>query len=389
MNSGMGRHKPTLLVVDDEPEIASFLTEVANDLGFETHSVLNGDDFAGAFNELEPSTIILDLNLPDTDGIELMRYMAECKAQSSIFIVSGSDRRTLAAANAIAAEYRLNIKGVIGKPLDLDDLEEKLSPILSEHNQFSRDAIHEAIHTGAITAFYQPKMDLTGAGAPKMIGVELLCRWLKPDGGIYFPDQFLPAVGRNGLMFDMTQKLFEQALHDMNVWQANGLELNLSFNLDGSIFEDLSLPDQLATLAAKYSVPAHRLTMEVTETKIMADALKAMDITTRIRLRNFNISIDDFGTGYSSFVQLYRLPFNELKIDKSFVMDIGENPEASVIVQTLVSLGKNLGLKVCAEGIETEEALNFLRDCECDTGQGYYFSKAISAEAIMELDFRG
>jgi EAL domain-containing protein (putative c-di-GMP-specific phosphodiesterase class I) len=132
-------------------------------------------------------------------------------------------------------------------------------------------------------------------------------------------------------------------------------------------------------------VPQSRITLEITESAAMSAPAATIDNLTRFRLKDFNVSLDDFGTGYSSLVQLYRLPFNELKIDKSFVMDIGVNSEAEIIVDILALLGKKLGLKVCAEGIENGAMLRHVQKSGCDLGQGYLFSKPVAADMIEVL----
>jgi EAL domain-containing protein (putative c-di-GMP-specific phosphodiesterase class I) len=169
------------------------------------------------------------------------------------------------------------------------------------------------------------------------------------------------------------------------VWLDHGLDLAVSINLDGTLLDDRTLPDTLSDLAAKHGITAARVTLEITESAAMSAPAATMDILTRFRLKEFNVSLDDFGTGYSSLVQLYRLPFNELKIDKSFVMDIGANSEAEIIIEILALLGKKLGLKVCAEGIENGTMLRHVQNSGCDLGQGYLFSKPVPPDMIEIL----
>jgi EAL domain-containing protein (putative c-di-GMP-specific phosphodiesterase class I) len=189
-------------------------------------------------------------------------------------------------------------------------------------------------------------------------------------------------------MHDLTAVVAEKAFKAARGWLDEGYDLAVSLNLDGTMLDDRSLPDRLTAMATRAGVSPGRITLEITESAAMAAPAATMDILTRFRLKEFNVSIDDFGTGYSSLVQLYRLPFNELKIDKSFVMDIGTNSEAEIIVEVMTLLGKKLGLKVCAEGIENGAMLRHVQRSGCDLGQGYLFSKPVEAEMISMLAAR-
>lgn len=374
-----------LLVVDDEKAVTEFISEVAEGIGFSVDLVHDGRHFQRSYIKQRPSVIILDLNLPGIDGIEILRLLSEQKCTAKILITSGSDSRTIAAVRQIGMQQNLSIAGVLPKPLLVEDVEAALTPLLATQTSVLPIDVESAIENGEIQLHYQPKIDLVNGTGVSIAGVEALVRWIKPDGSMIYPDEFLPIVATEGLMPLLTETVVECALDDASVWIQAGLDLVTSVNLDGSLFDDLSLPDRMASMAGSRNVPTSKMTFEVTETAAMANTTATMDILTRLRVKNFNVSMDDFGTGYSSLIQLYRLPFNELKIDKSFVMDIGKNNSAIVIVEALTILGKKLGLKVCAEGIENRNALEQVRKYGCDLGQGYLFSKPVSASRIREL----
>lgn len=382
---GNGGSAPSVLVVDDDRMVSDLMCEVSEGLGFKTVAVYDGDEFLETYKQLRPDIILLDLNLPGHDGIELMRYLGEQYCRSKIFLTSGVDARTLAAAEKIGQQHNLDSGGILPKPVTVEALENALRPLSSSGAEISAEDLKRAIDNDEFIVRYQPKITLLSRNADEMDGVETLIRWDRPGVGLVGPDDFLPAVRRHDLMADVTKIVFKKAVQALKGWIDLGLHLNVSVNLDGTLLDDLQLPDRLREITDAYEVPANHITVEITESAAMADPSTTQDILTRLRVKQFNVSMDDFGTGYSSLVQLYRLPFNELKIDKSFVMDIGRNAEADAIVEVLAMLGSKLGLKVCAEGVETQAQLDRLREFGCDLAQGYLFSKPIEESMIAPL----
>ena len=376
---------PSVLIVDDERDVADLIAEVAEGVGFSVMTANDGGAFHNAYERLEPKIIFLDLKLPGHDGVELLRFLGEQRSRATIFIASGSDPRTLSAARAVGKQYDLHMGRTLAKPLLIEDIELALRSYVRPDRRVEADHVHRAIANDEIQVHFQPKVDLLDKTGTRMTGVEALARWALPDGGWVFPDQFIPVVRDAGLMHDLTRVVADKAFAAARSWLDHGLDLATSINIDATMLDDRSLPDTLANLASTHGVAESSVTLEITESAAMSAPAETMDILTRFRLKDFNVSLDDFGTGYSSLVQLYRLPFNELKIDKSFVMDIGANAEAEIIVETLALLGKKLGLKVCAEGIETGHMLKHVQKSGCDLGQGYLFSKPVAADMIEIL----
>jgi EAL domain-containing protein (putative c-di-GMP-specific phosphodiesterase class I) len=175
----------------------------------------------------------------------------------------------------------------------------------------------------------------------------------------------------------LTDFVIKTSIRQAATWYAAGERLTLAMNVTASTLLDLSLPDRIADLCKQNNVPPEMLILEVTETEAMRDVTRTMDVLLRMRLRNIGVSIDDFGTGHSSLRELQRLPFSELKIDKSFVTDMATNKDCAVIAGSTIDLGHNLGLKVIAEGIEDQRTWDLLRDKGCDFGQGYLMGRAM------------
>lgn len=381
--------KPILVIVDDEADVADFIQDVALGIGFDVVVFNDGNTFEQGYAQCGASVIILDLNLPGHDGIELLRFLGERACQAKIIVTSGSDSRTIASAQALGKQHKLDIlQKPLAKPFLVEDIEKALGPLMGHAGGISGTDIRNAIHNDELIVLYQPKVDLLSDNGSRLAGVEALVRWRRPDHGIVPPDMFIPIAQREGLMAELTDVVVEQSIAAARAWGDEGLNFTVSINLDGALFDDLTLPDRMHARAHSMGVPTQMLTLEVTESAAMADPEVTMDILTRLRVKGFNLSMDDFGTGYSSLVQLYRLPFNELKIDKSFIMDIGNNAEAEIIVETLICLGQKLGIKICAEGIENQAMLDFVRKSGCHLGQGYLFSKPVEQSLISNLAHR-
>ena len=211
-------------------------------------------------------------------------------------------------------------------------------------------------------------------------GVEALARWHHPERGLLSPDEFIPLAERSNLLRPMTLYLLDSALRQCNAWRTRGLEVSVAVNLSMQNLIDLRLPNDLARLLTSWRLPPGSLELEITESTIMADHRRAMTILTRLNKMGVTLTVDDFGTGYSSLAYLQSLPVSSIKIDKSFVLTMPEDPGNATIVQSTIDLGHNLGLKVVAEGVESEESYKQLAALGCDYAQGYFFSRPLSPE---------
>jgi EAL domain-containing protein (putative c-di-GMP-specific phosphodiesterase class I) len=216
-------------------------------------------------------------------------------------------------------------------------------------------------------------------------GIEALARWPDPLRGMVSPSEFVPLAERTGLIGDLTDLVLELAIQHAGMLRNCGHAIDLAVNLSPLILVDPEAPDRLSRMLTEHRVENYRFVVEITESAAMADGTLTMENLTRFRLKDMKLSMDDFGTGYSSLVQLYRMPFNELKIDKSFVMEVDAKEEARVIVRSIIDLAHNLNLTVCAEGVETPETLDFLRSIGCDQAQGYLISKPLDETGLARF----
>lgn len=241
--------------------------------------------------------------------------------------------------------------------------------------------LQRAINDHQLILHYQPKIDLD---TQRVIGVEALVRWQHPERGLIYPDAFIPIAEKNGLIKFLTMNVLEMALHQCESWYKNNIHLSVAVNISTINLQDALFPEQVADMLKKFTVPCSYLELEITETAIMTNPLRSIENITKLNEMGIQVSIDDFGTGYSSMAYLKKLLVTTIKIDKSFVIDMDKNKNDDVIVRSTIDLGHNLGLKVIAEGVENMESWNRLKELGCDSAQGYFMSRPIPADQLME-----
>jgi len=239
--------------------------------------------------------------------------------------------------------------------------------------------LRSAIAEDALLLHYQPKIDHTTG---RVSGVEALLRWPHPVHGLIAPDQFIPLAEQTGLIAPLTWWVLETALAQCRAWARDGLMLGVAVNLSARTLHDLALPARIAGMLERYGVPAGLLTLEVTESALMADPARALAVLTRLAEQGICLAIDDFGTGYSSLAYLKRLPVHQLKIDRTFVQHLVEGGADAAIIASTIGLGHHLGLRVVAEGVETAEAWQLLAASGCDMLQGYHLSRPVTATEL-------
>jgi diguanylate cyclase (GGDEF)-like protein len=244
--------------------------------------------------------------------------------------------------------------------------------------------LRRAIEQGELVLHYQPKFAVADDGVD---AVEALVRWQHPFLGLLGPDAFIPLAEQTNLIKPLTRWVLDEALRQCAAWRASGLDLRIAVNLSTRSLLDRRLPAQIAGQLAVHDLPGTALQVEVTESKIVADFGRARDVLEQVRAMGVGIAIDDFGTGFSSLAQLQQLPADELKIDKSFVLRMGTDTSDAAIVRSTIGLGKNLSLKVTAEGVETPEACQWLAELGCDYVQGFHLGRPSPAGAC-ERDVR-
>ncbi|NUT36301.1 MAG: bifunctional diguanylate cyclase/phosphodiesterase, partial [Hamadaea sp.] len=234
-------------------------------------------------------------------------------------------------------------------------------------------------HDDQVVLALQPAIDLTTGAAT---GVEALARWEHPRRGRLHPKDFVRAVEASELLAPFTRYVIDKALAAAAHWRAEGIDVPVAVNLSARNLLDSELPGDITELLRKHRVPAHRLVLEITETVVMSDLTVIDEVLSDLRQMGVQLSVDDFGTGYSSLTFLTRIAVDEVKVDRSFVRAMSDSPQAAAIVRTTVDLGRQLGLRVVAEGVETQEQRRELTALGCTAAQGFHFFRPMPSEEI-------
>ena len=239
--------------------------------------------------------------------------------------------------------------------------------------------LRTAIEHKQMLLHYQPKVDLM---SNRTVGVEALVRWNHPQHGLIPPGEFITLAEQSDVIRNLTYWVIDEALLQCHAWRQMGYTLNVAVNLSARNLHDPGLPAKVAGLLAKWAIPASFITLEITENAIMIDPERALKILMRLHGMGIHLSIDDFGTGYSSLIYLKKLPVTQIKVDRSFVIDMTHDDDDAVIVRSTIDLGHHMDCQVVAEGVEDKETLERLRVLGCDHAQGYYLSRPLPADAI-------
>lgn len=378
-----------ILLVDDEPFALKLLTRQLASLGY-TEVVTRevASEALALLTAGEPIDLVMcDLQMPEMDGIEFMRHLGGVGYKGALVLVSGEDVRILHTAQMVAQSHNLNVLGALRKPIPPSELTRVLAGLAESvaeepsrvTKSYTPGELEHGIRTGQLVNHYQPKVDIA-SGA--FYGVESLVRWAHPSDGLVFPDQFIAAAEEHGLINQLTDAVMTNTLRQTRQWQEEGFEINVAVNVSMDNLATVEFPDRVAAEARKEGVSLNRLSLEVTESRLMRDPRAALDILTRLRLKRIGLSVDDFGTGYSSLAQLRDIPFDELKVDRGFVHGACHNPHLRGIFEASLGMAKHLGMRTVAEGVEDEADWEFLRLTGCDLAQGYFISRPIPADRL-------
>jgi len=385
--------KGRVLILDDELDVGRSIALLAEHFELESRAVTTPKAFFSTLVEWNPTHIILDLVMPEMDGVQVLQELAQLSCRARIAISSGVGNRVLNAAHRSGAEHGLDIASVLPKPFTVAALREFLlsSPMAPAVKTVSRpndrggatitsEDLVAAIDEKHFRLVYQPKVHCT---TRVVKGFEALIRWDHPIKGPVMPDQFIQLSENLDLIGPITSQVVDLAIN----WYSN-LErtsgLSISVNISAKTLGDLKFVDLLEGKCRDTGISPEAVILEVTETAAMDDQLLALDMFTRLRMKCFQVSIDDFGIGNSSLALLARLPFSEIKVDRSFAMSATKSEESRAIIKSTVDLSHSLDLTVVTEGVEDRETLDFLQEIGCDLAQGYYIARPMPGDAVVE-----
>jgi EAL domain-containing protein (putative c-di-GMP-specific phosphodiesterase class I)/ActR/RegA family two-component response regulator len=379
-----------VLLIDDQSHVRTFVRHVLNSVGIT--DITDAEDGREALAAVTRpggwfDLILCDLRMPERDGIETIRTFGSLGLESAVVIMSGEEERIVETAGMLAEVQGLRMLGTLAKPVTA----EKLEPILKRLRELPGAPADETVQAPArdfpnafarteLFLVYQPKIVMrTG----KFAGVEALVRWKHPRFGLFQPAAFVQAME--------DQAHYSTALADFSLreaiacagrWNAAGQELAVAVNVSVRAFDRVDMPERVEALARDARVRPDQITIEVTETQVARDAIRMIDVAARLRLKGFRLSVDDFGTGQSGLQQLQKLPFNELKIDRSFVHGCASSSSKRSVVEASLTLARNLKMTSVAEGVQQRPDWDLLAQLGCDLMQGFLIARPMSEEGL-------
>ena len=381
------------MLVDDEPSILDLTSRFLEQMGCRKITPCqSGQSALDKYRESKNSfdVIICDLNMPEMNGVELIRHLSEENFHGGIILLSGEDERILETAKDLAKARNLNVLGYISKPFNREALEILLleytpqdlkisAPLLDD---ISEKELRAGMNGDELLIAFQAKASLATG---EVTGVEALARWNHSERGLLPPYTFIPLAERCQLIDELTYSIYRKTLSQIRTWHEKDIHLKVSINISVNSFTTDGFVDFLIQTAEEYNIDPELIIFEITESQVMENALDCLEMLVQLRMKNFGLSIDDFGTGHSNMVQLKKIPFTELKIDQSFVGGACEDSTARTILESSVDLAKKLKIYTVAEGVETEAELALVKEIGCDQIQGYLIAKPMLADEFEKF----
>jgi EAL domain-containing protein (putative c-di-GMP-specific phosphodiesterase class I) len=379
-------------VIDDDPAVRQVVMSLGRSVGFEVTGCDGEASLDACLADLA-DLVILDLVMPVVDGIEVIERLGRLRSMTRLVLVSGQDRRVLASASRLASAHGLKVAAVFSKPFSVADLrsclEDQKGALVTGNTARLRRVpidirtaqIEAALDRHEIVLHYQPQVSVSTL---EWVGLEALVRWQHPDYGLLAPDTFVPVVERDAaLMQRFTDDIMKLAFDDLVPTGAAGqFQGRISLNMPADVLAETDFPERLVRMATQSGVDHHRIVLEITETTLPSDPVKALAIQTRLRMRGVSLAVDDFGTGHSSLERLHTFPMDELKVDYHFVREATSDPEARAIVHNSIALARDMRVRCVAEGVENLEALRLLRALKCGYAQGFYIGEPMAASEL-------
>jgi EAL domain-containing protein (putative c-di-GMP-specific phosphodiesterase class I) len=376
----------SVLIVDDSGVQRGIGVALCRELRIpQVHEAGNGLEALALLDELPapPSLLIVDLEMPAMDGPELLSALGGRGLRAPIILASSRERALMNSVQDMGTALGLRIVGALQKPLTLASLgallQNKLHDAAENKGPARRQSVdaqslRTALARGDITVHYHPQVEIDSG---RIRGVEALARWQDSKQGWIAPDVFIPVAEQHGLIRDLTLHVMDAAMRQTALWTHHGLDLSIAINLSPILLERGELVQEISELQQQHGLRPDQIVLEVTESSLLRDLAIALGVLTRLRLRGFRLSLDDYGTGFSSMQQLARIPFTELKIDRTFVHGAHERESLQVILRSALEMASQLGIETVAEGVESLQDWRLLRQYGCKLAQGWLLAKAM------------
>ena len=370
-----------VLAIDDDADILESLADALSASLYTVKTTNSFEHFRGQLGDFDPDFIVTDLAMPTHDGMDVLHVLRDQAYTGEVIVMSGKDGHILDSVRRVATSYGLNVAGVLRKPFT----PEQLLAIVGRNGgeRSTEDSrVLRALSDRKIRPYFQPKIDLkTG----RIVGAEALSRWHHPNRGLLNPQAYLKSkrpTSKNTI-HDFT--ILERATEFCAKLQSIGQDMKIAVNFAADVVLSDDFPEVVADAQRRHGIPPERLIIELTEDETTEKFEELAERLVKLRLLGVELAIDDFGTGHSSLSRLQHLPVSELKIDRSFVSGLDESSTNLAIVRSIVDLAHSLHCSVVAEGVETIEAIDALRQIGCDMAQGFVFSPAVNDSTFIAL----
>lgn len=377
--------QPRILLVDDDPFMLGLQSRMLRTMNYA--SVRTAGSAYAALALLRSGeggavdVIVCDLNMPGMDGVAFLQAVNAGSLADGVILLSGEGARLMHTVQKLLSGGRLTILGALEKPSHPDALHELLefwqrrspiAPAPARALAITHGEIEQAVARREWVLHYQPKVSLLSGD---LIGMEALMRWNHPTHGLVYPDNFIGMAEECGAIDALTEWVLLAGLDQLAGWIADGLAIQLAINVSMDNLQAPGFADRAGRVVRDAGLSPSSVTFEITESQAMSPSPAPLESLVRLRLQRFKLSIDDFGTGHSSLAQLRDVPFTELKIDRGFVHGARGNQIIRPILEGSIGIAKRLGLISVAEGVETQQDWDFLRETECDVAQGYFIGR--------------
>lgn len=383
-----------VLVAEDHEFQREMLVEMIEALGARgVQEAADGRSALEMVRELgQPfDVIVTDIDMPDMDGMAFIRNLSQAQIGASLIITSGLSRALLDSVETMCAAYGVRLLGTIEKPASPERLAELFfkhwpsGPRTERHSaalsEFTLQEVLQGLCDEQFEPFFQPKVHL---GSNRVAGAEALVRWRHPNKGLVLPYAFINLLETNERIGELTWTMLARSAACCRAWRESGLDLSVSVNLSVALLNDASIADAITWQVRNQGLDPKYMVLEVTETSAMSQIGIVIENLARLRMKGFGLSIDDYGTGYSSMQQLTRIPFTELKIDRSFVSHATQQESCRLILESSLDMARRLRITSVAEGAETQADWDLLRTIGCDFAQGYFVARPMPAAEFPE-----
>ncbi|WP_372762464.1 EAL domain-containing protein [Pseudoalteromonas sp.] len=385
---------PNILVIDDSRAILIIMEAILCELDMSdtiTTCLTAGEALEKVTADINYyDAIFTDLNMPEMDGMELIRHLGELHYQGAIIIISEMDPKVISLAASIAKQHNVHLIGNLSKPVQLNQVNALLNKIVSLNSHtlhkepiISKQALIQALLDDEITPFYQPKICIASC---TIKSAEILARIVSSeDGSIILPNRFIALAEQHELIDQITFTLFEKATSDFKyIQELLGNDIKLALNLSPTQLDNLDCPNKLLLILELNQIKPSDIIIEITEQNALA-SLAQLETLNRLRMHGFGLSLDDFGIGFTNMSQLKNLPFTEIKIDRTFISHIDTDQFSQVVVSSLIDISNQEHLELVAEGVERPEELAYLKNYHTKLAiQGFLFSQPKSNHDFID-----